>query len=620
MKKMGYLIIIFLLFISYNLNVKASQYDTSITSISVNGDLVTVVANSGVNGIRGYAVGPDKNTAKTFSTNLPNVKFSLANGNYSVWVIDGNGTWTAYGTKVIINDSCQDQTITNATGTGTYEKCFTTNGSTITPVNPGSGVVCANGYYIDAVYSIMTSEDCTIKGSNLQGLSERYCKRVYRYSCVKSQSSIISPFLSSLSISSGTLTPAFNSTTLVYAATVNTSSITISATKKEENATYVDGLGPRKVNLNYGLNKIQIKVKSSSGNIATYTLNITRQDNRSSINTLNSLTVSSGSLSPSFNYNTLNYNVSVGENISSIKIGATLTDTKSSYVSGYAPRTVTLNYGDNKFYIKVKSEAGSVRTYTLNINRAGESVNPEPPVTEPNDPEVEIPSEALLDSIKLNDGEINLDFKSDIFNYNVYIPFEVVNVVANAVSKEETDTVVVEGGTDLQVGENEIKITVTGQNGKSNIYTLYVIRKEEDLVISNDNYLKSLEVKGKKIKFDAKETDYNITLKEGEKQLDIKASPSNEKSVITIEGNENLKVGSQIKITVTAEDGSTRAYYLNITGIKKNANIFVIILIVLLIIVILGYLILRLLGYRIYFNFDMLASKFKKKKSKKKKN
>lgn len=619
MKKIKYIIIVFLLFISYDLNVNASDYDTFITTISVNDDIVSVTANSGVSGIKGYAVGQDKNTAKTFSTNLPSIKFSLANGNYSVWVIDGNGNWTAYGTKIIINESCNDQTITNATGTGTYEKCFTTNGKTITPVNPGSGVVCANGYYIDAVYSIMTSDNCSTKGNNLQGLSERYCSRVYRYSCVKSQSSIISPYLSSLSISNGTLSPSFNSTTLVYAATVNVSSISISATKKEENASYVDGLGPRTVNLNYGLNKIQIKVKSSSGNIATYTLNITRQDDRSSINTLSSLTISNGTLSPTFNSNTLNYSVTVDENVSSIKINGTLTDSNSSFVSGYNPRTINLNYGENKAYIKVKSETGSVRTYTITITRKSSDQNSEPEL--PNtDPEPEVSSEALLESLKLNDGDIKLDFQSSIFNYNVYVPFETVNIVASAKSKEESDTIVIEGGTNLQVGENEIKITVTGENDKSNIYTLYIIRKEEDLVISTDNYLKSLEVDGKNIKFDAKETDYNITLNENETELKIKATPSNEKSVITIEGNENLSVGSQIKITVTAEDGSTRAYYLNITGIKKQANVIVIIIIVILMVAVLGYLVLRLLGYKIYFNFDMLFSKFKKKKNKKKKN
>ena len=165
----------------------------------------------------------------------------------------------------------------------------------------------------------------------------------------------------------------------------------------------------------------------------------------------------------------------------------------------------------------------------------------------------------------------------------------------------------------------------------TNVYTVYVTRKEEDLPISNNSLLSNLEIEGYKIKFDAKKTDYSINIKEGVSQLNINAVPSDEKSTITIEGNDNLTNGSKVKIRVTAEDGSFTDYFVEVKVVGKGGNviltIFVILLIIeapsdklfeviLLIIAVLAYLVLRAMGYKIYFNLDGIKnfiSNFKKK-------
>lgn len=597
-------------------------YAAEITGINIeDGDMIHITSTGNV---QQYCIGTKVGAGNCQNSTSNDVRISAMNGHYYVWVVDSNGTSSSAKT-VDVTNSCTDTTAPNGTGTGTYTRCFkTTSNAYIDPLpeTPGEVASCASGYLLDRVQSGMQSSDCALKAGRanevLGGI--RYCTRVYNYLCEKiPSSSVISPFLSSLSVSGVNLSPSFSERQLQYAAVVDAdvSSVTISATPKDSGASYVDGLGPRTVNLNYGTNSIQIKVKSSNGNsVATYTITITRNDNRSSNANLRSLTVSSGTLSPKFNANTVNYSVSVAESVSSIKIGASLADTKSSFVNGYGPRTVNLNYGTNSIQIRVKSEIGSVRTYTINVNRAGSAVTPPTPET-PETPTSN--SAALLKSLTINDGEIKLEFDKQIFNYNVHIPFDITNLLIAAESEDATDVITVEGGSDLQVGENEVKVTVTGANGKSNVYTLYVIRKAEEEVISSNSYLTNIIVKGKKLKFDAKENEYNLTITEKEKELDITAVPADENSVITVEGNENLKVGSQIKITVTAEDGSVQEYFLNITGIKKSANIFLIIFVVLIIIIVIAYLLLRIMGYRIYFNLDAVKSLFAGNSKKKKK-
>ena len=61
--------------------------------------------------------------------------------------------------------------------------------------------------------------------------------------------------------------------------------------------------------------------------------------------------------------------IDVKSDVSSVVITASLEDEKSTFVKGYGPRTVSLKNGFNSFLIKVKSEKGNIKTYTINITR-----------------------------------------------------------------------------------------------------------------------------------------------------------------------------------------------------------------------------------------------------------
>ncbi len=89
--------------------------------------------------------------------------------------------------------------------------------------------------------------------------------------------------LSSLTLSAGTLSPAFQYNTTKYTATVDYSitSIAITATPSNANATVTSVTGNE--NLSVGQNTIKIVVKAENGVSATYTITVTRQEEGQSV-------------------------------------------------------------------------------------------------------------------------------------------------------------------------------------------------------------------------------------------------------------------------------------------------------------------------------------------------
>ena len=171
-------------------------------------------------------------------------------------------------------------------------------------------------------------------------------------------------YLKSLSVDSGNLSPGFNKNTTSYTVSTESSSIKINGTVEDSKSSIL-GLGTK--NLNYGNNTFNIIVMAENGSKKTYTITVNRMDIRSSNNNLKVLSLDKGVIK--FNKNTTNYNISVEDSVSFVKIVATLDDNKSSFVNGFGPRTVNLNYGNNKIEIKVQAENGSVKVYIINVNR-----------------------------------------------------------------------------------------------------------------------------------------------------------------------------------------------------------------------------------------------------------
>ena len=468
-----------------------------ITSISVSGDIATVKSSGTV---YGYYVGTTKNVSAstTYFQGVTSNTFyaGVKNGTYYFWVSSGDTTHSVlYSNAVTVTSSCSNQVALNKTGAGVVERCFRLDsGSTSLKADlTGTLVTCADGY-------ALTTEGVKVKENHCKGLSStvggqtvlhRYCRVVYSYNCVKKDSGgggggggevtpppvVAAPRLSALSVSGAAINPAFGAETFNYTATVgaDTGSVSINASAAS-GSSFVNGFGPRQVDLWYGSNNIQVKVQNSAGKVAIYNINIVRPDNRSAVNTLNSLTVSSGELSPEFSTDKTSYNLNVVNDVEKITIDAELTDSKSKFAEGYGPRDVLLQPGLNSVQLRVVSERGTTKIYTINVMRA----------TEDAECSAEPETKALLKKIKFVSEEEkvtfpNIHFESTQFNYtDIEIPYEVANLGIEVSTVDEGDTFVISDTNNLEVNkERTITISVTSKKCPSitKDYTLSVTRQ-----------------------------------------------------------------------------------------------------------------------------------------------
>ena len=329
----------------------------------------------------------------------------------------------------------------------------------------------------------------------------------------------------------------FDKKTTVYNLTTTASSVYISAARETTTATISGDVG--KQDLKIGKNQFIIRVIAENGNKKVYTINITRESGKSTNNYLKSLTLSKGNIN--FKKATTTYNVNVDNNVDKVTIGADLEDSKSSFENGFGPRVVNLSLGNNTVYIKVRSESGQVRTYTLYINR--------------NDGR---DSDSSLKDITLSSGKISFD--KDTLEYKVTVEYNIDKMKIEATPNSAKSKVTINGNEDLSVGDNVFKISVEAENGKVTVYTSNIVRKEQGQEISNNNNIKSITIKNHSIDF--KSNVYKYTIKANEDELDLTITLDDENATYKIIGNSELKNGSEVKIKVTAENGDEKTYTL----------------------------------------------------------
>ena len=187
--------------------------------------------------------------------------------------------------------------------------------------------------------------------------------------------------LSDLTLSEGALSPAFDSSTLNYSATVenNVDSITVTPTLNSSSATVTvngteveSGAASGAIALNVGSTTVTVIVTASDATTTTYSVTVTREADTS----LRALSLSAGSLSPVFNGSTLNYSATVENNVDSITVTPTLNSSSATVTvngtevdSGEPSDAIALNVGSNSLNVVVSADDGSSTTYTVGVTR-----------------------------------------------------------------------------------------------------------------------------------------------------------------------------------------------------------------------------------------------------------
>ena len=146
--------------------------------------------------------------------------------------------------------------------------------------------------------------------------------------------------LGNLTISQGTLTPAFAPGTANYTATVanGVTSMTVTPTVTENHATVtvngqavISGSPSQSLGLNVGANTITIVVTAQDTTTTrTYTITVTRAAALSNDATLGSLTISQGTLTPAFASATANYTATVANGVTSMTVTPTVTESHAT--------------------------------------------------------------------------------------------------------------------------------------------------------------------------------------------------------------------------------------------------------------------------------------------------
>ena len=297
--------------------------------------------------------------------------------------------------------------------------------------------------------------------------------------------------LGDLTISEGTLSPAFAEGTKDYTATVpnDIENITVTPTTADAAATVTvngkevpSGTASGNIPLEVGKNEITTIITAQDGTINTYVIVVTRE--ASSNAGLGDLTISEGTLSPTFAEGTKDYTATVPNDVTGITVTPTIADATATVTvngvevpSGKASGEIPLQVGENTITTVVTAEDGTTNTYVIVVTR-------------------EETSNAGLSDIVVSEGTLSPEFNTDTKNYTVDVPNETNSIIITPtpIDPNATVEIIVDGKTvadntapiDLKTGENVVTIVVTAPDGTQETYTIIVNREDAVPVIPSN--------------------------------------------------------------------------------------------------------------------------------------
>ena len=271
---------------------------------------------------------------------------------------------------------------------------------------------------------------------------------------------------------------------------------------------------------------------------------------KSSDNTLSDLKVDGTTVS-GFSSSKTSYTLSDNSS-TSINISATANDSKAS-VSGTGSKT--LKYGKNTFGVTVTAENGSKKTYNIIVNKPD-------PRSKNND----------LKSLSVS-GE-TIEFNKNTTSYLIKVEHDVNEVTITATAEDNKASVSGTGTKTLKDYVNEFKVIVKAENESTKTYIVKVARKDEAGnygKLSTDNSVKSISIVNQDFKFNKDTKNYNILVDENVDEVEIKVTPNDSKSAVSIENNTGLKPGlNKVIVQITSESGATNEYLFNVYKIGEE--------------------------------------------------
>ena len=575
---------------SYTVSAPNSTSSTTVTptttdplaTVTVNGVSVprgsasgSIALNVGTNTITTVVTAGDGSATRTYTTTVTRSAPPSTNANLSALSISAgtlaptfaSGT-TSYTANVPFGTTSLTATPTVAAGTATV----TVNGVAVTSGMASGSIALAVG--ANTITTIVTAQDSST--------TKTYTTTVTRAAASGNNQ------LSALSLSSGTLSPAFASGTTGYTASVSnaTTSLTVTPTVAVGTASVtVNGVATTSGNasgaiaLAVGSNTITTTVTAQNGTPLNYTVTVTRAGSANA--DLSALSLSSGTLSPTFASGTTGYTASVSNATTSLTVTptvavgtASVTVNGVAVASGNASGAIGLNVGSNTITTIVTAQDGSTtKTYTVTVTRAPSSNN-------------------NLAALSLSSGTLSPVFNAATTGYTASIAAGVSSLTVTPTVAASTASVTVNGvavssgaasgAIAMNPGSNTVTVVVTAQSAATKTYTVTITRA----LPSANADLSALAPSGGTLSpaFAAGTLSYTALVGNATTALTVTPTVADATASVTVNGVATtsgnassaiaLAVGANtIQVVVTAQNGTTsRTYTVTVTRAGSSDN------------------------------------------------
>ena len=203
----------------------------------------------------------------------------------------------------------------------------------------------------------------------------------------------------------------------------------------------------------------KLKIMNDAKLLKTYTLTIVENVAN---NDLESLTVKDYTID--FDKEKTNYTIIVDNDVTKVQVDAKASESSAKVeILG----NENLVVGGNTVTITVTGNDKTTKTYTINvIRKAGE------------DESQASTADVYLESLKIENYNLNFDKK--VFNYDLKIDYDLKELKIDANASDNQASVEISGNENLK-NKSKITISVTSLDGSSQIYTINIIKKNENL-------------------------------------------------------------------------------------------------------------------------------------------
>jgi hypothetical protein len=355
---------------------------------------------------------------------------------------------------------------------------ITVNGSTV-----------SSGSASDPISLPVGTTDITVEVTAEDGSTNTYTVSVTRKKAVNTNAS-----LASLSLSEGSLSPAFDPATTNYTVSVANSvtEVTVTPTVDDTNATVTvhgtavsSGSASDPISLSVGTTDITVEVTAEDGSTKSYTISVTREEAVSANADLSDLALSEGTLSPAFDSGTTSYTATVNGDVSDVTVTpttasseATVTVEGNAVNSGSASQPISLSDGPNNIDVTVTAENGNTKSYAIELTRLSDNADLASLTVTENDP---------IDGDSPSNVTLSPGFDPGTTSYSAEIPGEVPEFTVTPDAADDDASVTVDGAS-VSSGSASSPITVpvfnsatatievTAEDGSTKTYDVTVTR------------------------------------------------------------------------------------------------------------------------------------------------